>query len=237
MTLIPNHTHVNTRSEKAKARLSAQKPDFSNQKPDFSNQLHDQLTNSPQPKQTNHSKLFLFLSRNGICPGTKKPFVTGFVGTFARSQVEPAGFMRRLKSSFLDSLFFWALILLILAPISIFIDVNFKSIFVTLAGVRSSPDYNEAFLIINMLGVLPILYLWSKFQSTPGKMITCTRIIDYQTGAAPSKKQLFVRALSYIVSSLPLGLGFIWIVFSPTKRAWHDHIAGTQVVKISPNKY
>jgi len=40
-----------------------------------------------------------------------------------------------------------------------------------------------------------------------------------------------VRRLGWaLVSLLPLGLGFLWILFDPEKRAWHDRLSRTRVV-------
>jgi uncharacterized RDD family membrane protein YckC len=43
-----------------------------------------------------------------------------------------------------------------------------------------------------------------------------------------------VRALSSLLSLLPLGLGFFWILFDPAGETWHDKIAGTQVISSRP---
>jgi len=40
----------------------------------------------------------------------------------------------------------------------------------------------------------------------------------------------FLRALALLVSLLPLGLGYLWILIDEKQRAWHDLIAGTTVV-------
>jgi uncharacterized RDD family membrane protein YckC len=42
-----------------------------------------------------------------------------------------------------------------------------------------------------------------------------------------------IRALSSLLSLLPLGLGFIWILFNRDLEAWHDKISGTNVVRRS----
>ena len=33
-----------------------------------------------------------------------------------------------------------------------------------------------------------------------------------------------------LVSALPLGLGFLWVLFDHERRAWHDRLSGTRVV-------
>jgi uncharacterized RDD family membrane protein YckC len=42
----------------------------------------------------------------------------------------------------------------------------------------------------------------------------------------------FLRWVGYLVSSLFLYLGFIWIAFDGKKQGWHDKIAGTIVVQV-----
>jgi hypothetical protein len=49
---------------------------------------------------------------------------------------------------------------------------------------------------------------------------------DYGTAA--------VRALSSLLSLLPLGLGFFWTLFDPARETWHDKITNTQVVSTRP---
>ena len=43
-----------------------------------------------------------------------------------------------------------------------------------------------------------------------------------------------VRALSSLLSLLPLGLGFFWTLFDPARETWHDKITNTQVVSTRP---
>ncbi|HEY2123328.1 MAG TPA: hypothetical protein VGH07_07020, partial [Chthoniobacterales bacterium] len=54
-----------------------------------------------------------------------------------------------------------------------------------------------------------------------------TLIGDY-SGAA-------IRALSSLLSLIPLGLGFIWILFNSDLEAWHDKISDTCVVRRNPS--
>ena len=41
-----------------------------------------------------------------------------------------------------------------------------------------------------------------------------------------------IRALSSLLSLLPVGLGFIWLLFDLERSTWHDKISGTRVVQI-----
>ena len=88
-------------------------------------------------------------------------------------------------------------------------------------------------LISNILPMILVILFWAKKQATPGKMAVSARIVDAQTGKAPSVKQCVGRYFAYILSAIPLGLGFLWVAFDPKKQAWHDKLAGTVVVKVS----
>ncbi len=35
-----------------------------------------------------------------------------------------------------------------------------------------------------------------------------------------------------LVSALPVGLGFLWMLFDPERRAWHDRLSRTRVVVV-----
>src|SRR5439155_367292 len=63
-----------------------------------------------------------------------------------------------------------------------------------------------------------------------GKIAIAAKIVDAETGKPPSTARLVVRLLAYIVSALPLCLGFLWIAFDRRKQGWHDKIAGTVVI-------
>lgn len=43
-----------------------------------------------------------------------------------------------------------------------------------------------------------------------------------------------IRALSSLLSLIPFGLGFIWILFNRDLQAWHDKISETYVVRVNP---
>ena len=87
------------------------------------------------------------------------------------------------------------------------------------------------FLINWLLPAVAIVLFWIYRQATPGKMAIKARIVDARTGAKPKPGQLMIRYLGYYVSTIPLGLGLIWVAFDPRKQGWHDKIAGTVVVR------
>ncbi len=89
---------------------------------------------------------------------------------------------------------------------------------------------SDLLLSIALPAALTLLF-WFTRQATPGKMIFSARIVDANTGAAPSSGQCVLRYLGYFVSMLGLGLGFIWVGIDQRKQGWHDKLAGTVVVR------
>lgn len=73
----------------------------------------------------------------------------------------------------------------------------------------------------------------SDMRQTPGKWIVGIRVLS--DDATPlSKTAALKRAAAYILSAIPLGLGFFWTLFRKDKRAWHDSLAGSRVVEARP---
>ena len=73
---------------------------------------------------------------------------------------------------------------------------------------------------------------WSRFGTTPGKLLLELRVVDARTGAHPGVVQALIRYIGYLVSALPLGLGFLWAIFDRRHQALHDKLAGTRVVRV-----
>jgi len=81
--------------------------------------------------------------------------------------------------------------------------------------------------------VWALLYLWLSiaiFGKTPGKTVMGVRVVDSDGSLALHSRQSLIRAISYPVSFVVLGLGLLGVLFGRERRAWHDHFAGTAVV-------
>ena len=87
------------------------------------------------------------------------------------------------------------------------------------------------FMLSWVLPALAVVLFWTYRQATPGKMAIAARIVDATTGRPPGTRQLVVRYLGYFVSTIPFGLGLLWVAFDPRKQGWHDKLAGTVVVR------
>ena len=85
-------------------------------------------------------------------------------------------------------------------------------------------------MIQYVIPAIATLLFWRYRGATPGKMAISARIVDARTFAAPSTGRLVARYFAYIVSTLPLFIGFFWIGIDRRKQGFHDKIAGTVVV-------
>ena len=92
------------------------------------------------------------------------------------------------------------------------------------------------YLWILILVFIPIIYsvvMTSVWGQTLGKMATGIKVVD-GVGQTPNFWRVVLReTVGKFVSMLPLYLGFFWAGWDSRKRAWHDHIAGTYVVRKS----
>lgn len=86
------------------------------------------------------------------------------------------------------------------------------------------------FLVFGLITVI----LWKKFNATPGKMLFKLKVVDDTTLEEPSTSQYIVRFVGYVISALPLGLGFFIIPFNKRKKALHDYMANTVVIYVKP---
>ncbi len=87
-----------------------------------------------------------------------------------------------------------------------------------------------AFLILLNAGYVVVLTLAG--GQTFGKMVFGVRVVD-QTGRPVTTSVALLRAIAYLVSVLPLGLGIIWMFLDSERRALHDRVAGTRVLLVS----
>ena len=130
------------------------------------------------------------------------------------------GFWRRFWAALIDAL----LICLITYPI--LLSIYGSEFWTSGKAVQGPMD----FLLSYVLPAIAIILLWRYKGATPGKLAFHARIVDATTGARPSMGQLIGRYFAYIVSALPLLLGFMWIGWDRRKQGWHDKLAGTVVV-------
>lgn len=138
-----------------------------------------------------------------------------------------AGFWRRLAAFLIDSLLFAIL------SLSLFYIVYGQASLQGAAQINSEQlgYYRLGEWLINwLLPFLLTIFFWLRFLGTPGKLLMNCKIVDARSKAGPTTGQAVLRYVGYFASALPLGLGFLWIIWDRRKQGFHDKIAGTVVV-------
>jgi uncharacterized RDD family membrane protein YckC len=79
--------------------------------------------------------------------------------------------------------------------------------------------------------LLAFAVCWRVWSSTPGKMLCKIKVVDADSEAVISNWQAFLRSVGYIVSTIPLCLGFMWIGVDKRRQGWHDKMANTVVIR------
>jgi len=83
-----------------------------------------------------------------------------------------------------------------------------------------------------MMGVT--VAMWVRFYGTPGKLLLDCYVVDQETGQSVTWGKSLLRYLCYFISALPVGLGFLWVLWDKKKQGFHDKIAKTLVVRKPP---
>lgn len=129
-----------------------------------------------------------------------------------------ASFWDRLCANIIDT------ILLMLIQIPLFFIYN-KSYF----ELEESDPFK--IIVAYVLPVIIVLLFWNYKSATPGKMFLKIKIVDASTFEKPNKKQFIIRYLGYIVSLIPIFLGYLWMLWDKNNQTWHDKMSNTVLVK------
>lgn len=134
---------------------------------------------------------------------------------------EYVGFWARLAASLIDTL----ILMVLLVPIML---SAYGYDYLLEMGTGGWLDI----LVTWVLPAILVLLFWRFRSATPGKMLIGARIVDADTGEPPSTRNLVIRYFAYLLSMLPLMLGFVWVAIDPRKQAFHDKLANTVVIYV-----
>ena len=144
-----------------------------------------------------------------------------------------AGFGRRLIAYTIDGLFISIITVIFQSiigqnPFSYLTSINNPD---QIQQLRSSPGYLAAQAASYILYRIYLVIFWMYYDgATPGKRLLAIRIIreNEQKITFPTA---IVRIIGMIFSSLPLGLGYLWVLWDSKKQSWHDKLAKTYVIR------
>jgi len=150
---------------------------------------------------------------------------------FNLSTVKKGGFWIRCAASMIDGVVIWVIdcILLLIGLVAFGLGPS---------GLQSLEEgMNDLRLVLSyyVCGVVINIFYYSYFHGstgqTPGKMVCKLRVVRV-TGEPLGYSKAFLRWLCYMVSAIPLFLGYVWVAWDTHKQAWHDKIAGTCVIRL-----
>lgn len=129
---------------------------------------------------------------------------------------ERASFWQRLVASIADGLLLGAVGFVISALLG---DPGFYD----RSGTGSGLNF--------ILGIAYYVYFHgSASGQTLGKKAMKIRVLGFQDGTSIGYGRAALRYLGTILSAIPCGLGYLWMLWDREKQTWHDKIASTIVV-------
>ena len=133
------------------------------------------------------------------------------------------GFWMRFAAFFIDSIIVMVIISIVFGTVLTGVDLSQPEATAVGGAVQ---------IVFTVLVAAAVILFWRYRGATPGKMVISARVVDADTGGPPSTGRLIARYFGYFISTLPFGLGFLWIAWDARKQGWHDKLAGTVVVRV-----
>jgi uncharacterized RDD family membrane protein YckC len=162
---------------------------------------------------------------NLVCAECKPRFVQRMrEGVAGPSTMVYGGFWRRFLAVLIDSIF----VAIVNFPVQMMLGLaSFRSIRTT------EPNFGLLGLIYLISFVIQcayFTYFWSQRGATPGQMILGLKVVTAEVGPL-TVGRAFGRYWAYMLSAFTLCIGYIIAAFDSQKRALHDYICGTRVIR------
>jgi uncharacterized RDD family membrane protein YckC len=137
----------------------------------------------------------------------------------------PAGLLRRLGALLYDTLLLLAVLMIATA---LFLPITGGEAITSAGGWPLEWTYRGV-----LAGLVVLFYgsFWTRSGQTLGLKSWRLRL-ERNDGGRLTWADTLRRLAAAIVSLLPAGLGWLWILVDPGKRAWHDRLSGTRVVVV-----
>ena len=136
-----------------------------------------------------------------------------------KAVTRPAGLPRRLMAMIYDSLLLAAILMVAALPP------------VLLAGgAMPNPLARLVFqLYLGGIAFLFFSWFWVHGGQTLGMRAWRLKVVALN-GQTVGWQTALIRFLFALVSAASLGLGYLWVLIDPERRAWHDRISKSRVV-------
>ncbi len=137
----------------------------------------------------------------------------------------PASLLKRLGAMFYDSLLFGSVILVIgfISMLAITSLTGIENV------ARGSIFAKLFFIYLLVLGYLFFGWFWTHGGQTLGMRAWKLEVITFD-GKPISWTQALFRYVYSIISWIPFGAGYLWMLFDKNKLAFHDSVSKTAIV-------
>lgn len=139
-------------------------------------------------------------------------------------EFELAGALRRIGAALLD-----AILLITIDLVVVYFTMKLCGLTIDTAGLLPVAPLVLFFCLLNG-GYLMVFTIFG--GQTVGKMLMGIRVVGIKRSLVEPRLAA-LRTVLYVVSALPVGIGFLVSLFGHEQRAFHDHLAATKVVKNS----
>lgn len=160
-----------------------------------------------------------------VCAACKPVFVQKIKeGLNVSGVMAYAGFWIRFGAKIIDYLIIGGLNILINIPMGFLIG---------LSGSNASTAVGLSMLmqVVNFgTGIAYVTFFLGRFSATPGKMACKLKVVK-SNGEKITYLRSFARYFGELVNMFTFMIGYIMAAFDSEKRALHDHICGTRVIK------
>ena len=143
------------------------------------------------------------------------------------SLITKATFIKRLMAMLYDTLICAALMLV---TTGIYTAITYEF---TGAESTSGDPLLSSILFITLY--LFFAYFWTRSGQTLGMQVWHLRIQN-EDSTSISWLQALLRFIMAIISFIPAGAGYIWILIDKDNKAWHDRFSESVVVRIPKKK-
>lgn len=97
-------------------------------------------------------------------------------------------------------------------------------------GGAAVPAGNIAYQIFLLLQAAAFfIFFWCRGGQTPGMRAWGLRV-EMNDGRSLTPGVAALRLAVALLSGATAGLGFLWILFDPQRRSWHDRLCDTRVM-------
>lgn len=138
----------------------------------------------------------------------------------------PAGFWVRLAAFLIDNLIIGVFVIMVAVLLS---DMPIGKVFGAEFG---SPSWWRVQIISEAFSVAYFTFAIGKWGQTAGKALLRLKVTRVD-GSRLTYWRSFARFLSYYLSSLTIGFGFLLIALTSHKRGLHDYVCNTRVLKLT----